>query len=98
VSIVEPRLTLAAPPGKLAIERGKLHSWLGCRGPHRDRQDRLECWRVFSGTGIAVMGSVRVTTLHPRRPGDPELSPVPEVAPSSSKDSSRAVHRDGDLM
>jgi hypothetical protein len=30
--------------------------------------------------------------------GDPELPPVPEATLSLSEDSSRAVHRDGDLL
>jgi hypothetical protein len=57
-------------------------------------------WRagVFSGAGVTVMGSVGVTTLHPQGPGDPEVSPMPDVAPSSLDDSSRVVRRDGDPM
>jgi hypothetical protein len=53
---------------------------------------------VFSGAGVAVMGSVGVTTLHPPGSGDPELPQVPEVALSSSKDSSRVVCRYGDPL
>jgi hypothetical protein len=49
-------------------------------------------------SGVAVMGSVGVTTLHPRWSGDPELPLTFEIALSLSKDSSRAVCRDGDLM
>jgi hypothetical protein len=46
-------------------------------------------WRagVFSDAGIAVMGSVGVTMLHPQGLGNPELSPVHEASPSSFKDS-----------
>jgi hypothetical protein len=59
-------------------------------------------WRAgeFSGTGVVVMGSVGVTMLHPRRPGDPELPPppVPKVALSSLEDASRVVYKDGDLL
>jgi hypothetical protein len=54
--------------------------------------------RVFSGSGVAVMGSVAVTTLHPQGLGDPELPPVPEAVPSSLENSSRAVCKDGDLL
>jgi hypothetical protein len=55
---------------------------------------------VFSGAGVMVMGSVGVTTLHPQRPGDlvSPWPPVPEVAPSSFEDSSRAVRREGDSL
>jgi hypothetical protein len=45
-----------------------------------------------------MMGLVRVTTLHPWGAGNPELAPVPEVAPSSLEDSSWAVCKDGDTM
>jgi hypothetical protein len=57
-------------------------------------------WRfgVFSGAGVMVMRSVGVTTLQPRGPGDPELPPMPEAVLSSSEDSSRAVHKEDDLM
>jgi hypothetical protein len=44
------------------------------------------------------MGSVGVTTLHPRGLGDPELPLVPETALSSSEDSSRVVCKDGDPL
>jgi hypothetical protein len=48
---------------------------------------------VFSDTGVAVMGSVEVSTLNPRGPGDPELPQAHEVVPYSSEDSSRVVPR-----
>jgi hypothetical protein len=41
--------------------------------------------RMFFSTGVAVMGSVGVTTLHHLGTGDLELSPpppAPEVVPS----------------
>jgi hypothetical protein len=50
---------------------------------------------VFSGAGVAVMGLVGVTTLHPQGASDPELPPTPEAVPSSSKDSSRVVCKEG---
>jgi hypothetical protein len=46
---------------------------------------------VLSGTGVAMMGYVEVTTLHPREVGDPKL-------PLTSEDSPRVVHREGDLL
>jgi hypothetical protein len=57
-------------------------------------------WRagVFIGAGIVAMGPVRVTTLHPQGWGDPDLPLAPEAVPSSSKDSLRAVRRDGDPL
>jgi hypothetical protein len=54
--------------------------------------------RVFSAAGVAVMGLVGVTTLHPRWLGDSELPPAPEAAPSLSEDSLRAVCRDGNPL
>jgi hypothetical protein len=48
---------------------------------------------VFSDTGVAVMGSVEVSTLNPRGPGDPELPQAHEGVPYSSEDSSRVVPR-----
>jgi hypothetical protein len=53
---------------------------------------------VFSNASVVVMGSVRVTTLHPQGLGDLELPQVPEAVASSSKDSSRAVCKDGDPL
>jgi hypothetical protein len=57
-------------------------------------------WRggVFSGVGVTVMGLVGVTMLHPQGSGDPDLPSAPEVAWSSSEDSSRVVHREGDPL
>jgi hypothetical protein len=57
-------------------------------------------WRagVFSGTGVVMMGSVKVTTLHPRGPGGPKLPPVLDVAPSSSDNSPRVACREGDPL
>jgi hypothetical protein len=54
--------------------------------------------RVLFGTGVAMMGSVEVTTLHRRGMGDPMLPPTLEVVPSSLEDSSRGVRRDGDPL
>jgi hypothetical protein len=54
---------------------------------------------VFSRSGVMMMGSVEVTTLHPRGPGDPELPPPAlEAAPSSLEDASRAMSGDGDPL
>jgi hypothetical protein len=53
---------------------------------------------VLSGTGAAMKGSVEVTTLHPRGPGDPKLPPAPDVVLSSPEDFSRGVHREGDPL
>jgi hypothetical protein len=57
-------------------------------------------WRVgvFSRAGVAMMGLVEVTTLHPRGSGDPVLPPVLEAAPPSLDDSSRAVCRQRDPL
>jgi hypothetical protein len=57
-------------------------------------------WRaeMFIAACVVMMGSVEVTTMHPRGSGDPELPPMPKVAPSSSEDSSRAVHREGNPL
>jgi hypothetical protein len=54
--------------------------------------------RVFSGASIMVMGSGKVTTLHPQGLGDPELPPMLEAEPSLSEDYSSAVYRDGDPL
>jgi hypothetical protein len=53
----------------------------------------LHSW--LGGSGVVVMGSVGVTTLHLRGSGDPKLPRAPEVALSSSEVSSRVVCRDG---
>jgi hypothetical protein len=53
---------------------------------------------LFSGAGVAAMGSVEVTTLHPRGLGEPELPRVPESVPSLLEDSSWAVCKDGDPL
>jgi hypothetical protein len=53
---------------------------------------------VFSGASIVVMGSGKVTMLHPQGLGDPELPPMLEAEPSLSEDYSSAVYRDGDPL
>jgi hypothetical protein len=55
---------------------------------------------VFFSAGVAVMGSVRVTTLYPQGSRDLELPPPPspEMESSSSKESLRVVFKDGDLF
>jgi hypothetical protein len=53
---------------------------------------------VFSGAGVAVMGSIGVTTLHPQGPRDPDLPLAPKAVPPSSEGTLRAVCRDGDLL
>jgi hypothetical protein len=53
---------------------------------------------VFSNAGVVVMGTNRVSTLHPQGPGDLELPPAPEAAPPSLEESSRVVCKDGDPL
>jgi hypothetical protein len=53
---------------------------------------------VLSRTCVVMMGSVKVTILHPRGPGDPKLPLALDVAPSSSEDSARVVRREGDPL
>jgi hypothetical protein len=53
---------------------------------------------MFSVAGVVMMGSVEVTALHPREPGDPKLPLVPDMVLSSSKDSPRVVHSEGDPL
>jgi hypothetical protein len=53
---------------------------------------------VFSSTSVVVMGSVRVTMLHPQGLGDLELPTAPEAVSYSSEESPRAVRRDSDLL
>jgi hypothetical protein len=53
---------------------------------------------AFSGGGVVVMGAIRVTTLHPRGLRSPELPPLPEAMPPSSKDSSWMVWTEGDPL
>jgi hypothetical protein len=54
--------------------------------------------RVFSNGGLVVMGTVGVTTLHPRGMGKLEL-PLPfKVVSSSLVDSSRTMCSDGNLL
>jgi hypothetical protein len=53
---------------------------------------------VFSRAGVAMIGSVEVTTLHPRGLGDPVLPLVLEAAPPSLDDSSRVVCRQRDPL
>jgi hypothetical protein len=53
---------------------------------------------VFSGGGVVMMGTIRVTTLHLQGLGDLGLPPSPEAASPSSEDSSRTVYKDGDLL
>jgi hypothetical protein len=45
-----------------------------------------------------MMGSVEVTTLHPRGPRDPKLPPVLDVVSSSSEDSLRVAHSKGNPL
>jgi hypothetical protein len=54
-------------------------------------------WRagVFSRTSVVMMGSIEVTTFHPRGLRDPKLPPVPDAPPSSSEDSPRAACKEG---
>jgi hypothetical protein len=54
--------------------------------------------RVPSGTSSSMMGSVVVTTLHPRGPEAPRIPLVLKVVTSSPKDSSRVVHGESDLV
>jgi hypothetical protein len=44
------------------------------------------------------MGTVGVTTLHPRGLGNPEVPPPPEVVSPLSEDSSRTVCKEGDPL
>jgi hypothetical protein len=54
---------------------------------------------VFSGGGsMVVMGTIRVTTLHPRGPGKPELHPLPEAILPLLEDSTRMVFKDNGLL
>jgi hypothetical protein len=54
--------------------------------------------KVFSSGGVVVMGIVGVTTLHPRGPGNPELTPPTEIVSPSSEHSSRTVCTNGDPL
>jgi hypothetical protein len=53
---------------------------------------------VPSGSGAVVMGTVRVTTLHPREMGKSKRPPLLEVMSPSSADSSRMVYSDDDPL
>jgi hypothetical protein len=53
---------------------------------------------VPSDGGVVVMGTIRVTTLHTREMGMPELPPMLEAMSSSSVDSSTIVSSDGDPL
>jgi hypothetical protein len=53
---------------------------------------------VSSSGGVVTMGTVRVTTLHPREMGRPKLPPLLEAVSPSSVDSSRMVCSDGDPL
>jgi hypothetical protein len=53
---------------------------------------------VFSSAGVMVMGTICVTKLYPQGSGDLDLSPLPEAASPSSKESSRVLCKDGDPL
>jgi hypothetical protein len=53
---------------------------------------------VLSDDGVVAMGTIGVTTLHPRGPGRPELPPPPEAVSPLLYDSSRMMCRDGDPL
>jgi hypothetical protein len=75
----------------------ELHSWLGYHGSHRDRRYGLESQSVLrrwhSGDGVN-----RGHHVAPSGAEGSRAPPMPEVAPSSSKDSLRVVCNDGDLL
>jgi hypothetical protein len=54
--------------------------------------------RLPPDSGVVVMGTNGVATLHPQEMGKPRLPPPLEVVSSSSADSSRIVCRDGDPL
>jgi hypothetical protein len=53
---------------------------------------------VPSNGDVLVMGTIRVTTLHPREMEKLELPPPLEVVSSSSADSSKIVCSDGEPL
>jgi hypothetical protein len=53
---------------------------------------------MFSSGGVVVMGTIRVTMLHPQGLGVRQLPPSLEAMPPSSEDSSRMVCKDGDPL
>jgi hypothetical protein len=53
---------------------------------------------VFSGTDVVVIGIVRVTIVHSHCQGIQSSPPSPMAVPPSSKESSRAVCKDGDPL
>jgi hypothetical protein len=53
---------------------------------------------VLSNADVVVMGTLRVTMLHPWGLGEPELGPSPKAAPLSSEESLMAVCKDGDPL
>jgi hypothetical protein len=53
---------------------------------------------VLSESGVVMMGSIEVTMLHPRGPGDPKLPSTPDVVQFLSEDSLRGLRRGGDPM
>jgi hypothetical protein len=63
---------------------------LGCCVAVRSRVvGMVRSIRVFYGGGTLAMGTQRVTMLHPRGPGNPELPPLLEATLPLSKDSLR---------
>jgi hypothetical protein len=54
--------------------------------------------RVPSGSGVVVMETVEVTTLHPRKMGKLELPPLLEAVSPLSVGSLRIVCSDGDPL
>jgi hypothetical protein len=53
---------------------------------------------VPSGCGVVMMGTVGVTTLHPREMGKSDLPPPTEAVSPSSVDSSRMICRGGNPL
>jgi hypothetical protein len=58
----------------------------------------LRWLEVSECSPMVVMGTIRVTTLHPLGTGNPELPPSHKAALPLSEDSSRAMCKDGDPM
>jgi hypothetical protein len=76
----------------------ELYSWLRYRRLHHDRRDGLEIRSVLRGWRDGDGVSCSHHTAPSGAGGSRAPPPVPEAALSSSEDSSRAVHKEGDLM